>query len=275
MTTKPHDLQLAFEPSAQYIPATLTPLLAQIINCYQEHHSNLRAVYVVGSTALGDFIPGMSDIDIIGVTDSPVSEKADLARRGDLTKLSNQWQEITFVDNAAISRQELEAAKRTPPAELQIFRLSTSAVRVWGKPGTYESMRPSVEELAYNRTWRAAGYMANYRAGIIMEAFRQEPRRHIKSCGKSAMRVLSSITILRGAPLHMSLERTAEAVEQYVPEAAHIKDKAMAIIKNPTVPLEQAMAIADEAIALFYQLNPDAPHKVITNAANQFLPTAT
>lgn len=201
-----NNLQLAFKPSAQNIPTSLDPLLAQIIQCYQKHHPDLRAIYVTGSMALGDFKPGISDIDIIGVTEKPVSEKADAARRQELTGISNQWQQITFVDNAAISRQELEATKRTPPAELQLFRLSTSAVRIWGESGDYESMRPSVQEVAYNRTWRAAGYMANYRAGIIMEAFRQDPRRHIKSCGKSAMRVLSSITLLRGAPLHMSAE---------------------------------------------------------------------
>jgi len=71
---------------------------------------NLLGVYLCGSLVTGDFIPSTSDVDVLGATDRPVSDRefaALVALHANLAALPNPYArrlEIAYVDRAALKR---------------------------------------------------------------------------------------------------------------------------------------------------------------------------
>ena len=78
---------------------------------------NLCGVYLRGSLALGDFVPATSDVDVLAVTEQPVSETeyAQLvALHAAVDTLPNPYAnrlEIAYIDGAALRRFR----RPTPP----------------------------------------------------------------------------------------------------------------------------------------------------------------
>jgi len=69
---------------------------------------NLIGVYLRGSLATNDFMPGTSDLDILAVTDRPVNETefaSLVALHARITELSNPYAdriEIAYIDRGAL-----------------------------------------------------------------------------------------------------------------------------------------------------------------------------
>ena len=103
--------------------------------------------------------------------------------------------------------------------------------------------------------------MKRHRVGIISEPFKSNPHLLARSRAKAAIRVLSSITILRGATFYMSPYKTVMMVERYVPEAVTIARRAIAIVDGATSEPTEAMDLTEQTIELFYSLYPDSRSK--------------
>ena len=108
--------------------------------------------------------------------------------------------------------------------------------------------------MAYGRTDRVAALMHKYRSGNLIEPFKKDEQLLVRSCAKAAIRVLSGITLLRGADYHSSPYRTAEAIEVFAPEAVPLACEAIERLDSPTPPAETAMTIADKSVELFRSL---------------------
>jgi hypothetical protein len=93
------------------LPQDVTRMLeALLAGLRQELQEHLVGVYLRGSLALGDFIPATSDIDVLAVTERPVSDAqfATLAAlHVQLTALPNPYAnrlEMAYIDRAALKR---------------------------------------------------------------------------------------------------------------------------------------------------------------------------
>jgi hypothetical protein len=249
-------LELGYTVSKSNIPSWLDPLIQDIVLCYKTHHPDLVSVYVVGSAGHGDMKKGISDIDIVGITASPASEHSDSARRAELDKTGALSEDITFIDNSLVSEYEIVRNVHDSKVRGCVFKLSTTGVCVWGREIDVNGYSQSVHDVAYGRVDRAEALMEKYRSGNLIEAFRKDDRLLARSCAKAAMRVLSSMTILRGAKFQASPYRVADEVGYWVPEAIDVKNDAMKIINNPDVPSSEAMEVADRSIELFRRVFP-------------------
>ena len=250
-------LTINYDVSKEHIPDKIGPLINATVECYAGHHDNLRAVYIIGSVALGEWVEGVSDLDVIGIVDGEVSIEADALRRKHLLEIGEALSLVTFIDNAIISKQAIENNRDVPIIEGHIFKLAISGICVWGEETDFRQYLESVQRVAHQRTARAEALMNKYRADNLIEEFRRDPRLLTRSCAKAAMRTLSGITLLRGARFHASAFQTASEVDIFAPEAIALKNEAMAIINNPSlVPPKVAMQLADRAIFLFRELFP-------------------
>jgi predicted nucleotidyltransferase len=93
------------------LPQHVTELVESLLPGLEESlGEKLVGVYVRGSLAMGDFIPSTSDIDLLVVTEQPVTtlEFATLsALHGHITALPNPFAnrlEIAYIDRAALRR---------------------------------------------------------------------------------------------------------------------------------------------------------------------------
>ena len=191
----PPRIKLGFAVSPDNISESLTPLIQETIGCYQDCHEDLKAVYVIGSVALGELQEGISDLDTVGITAVPADHVA--------------------------KEEEL----------------------------------PTVDDMTYGRTHRVELLMQKYRSGNLIEPFRRDQRLLTRSCAKAAMRVVSGITILRGADYYSSPYETSRLVPLYAPEAEMLTDEAMQMIYNPNETVELSMRTADRAVSLFRRLS--------------------
>lgn len=236
------------------IPEDLDPLLNEVVDSYAHCHPELTAVYVIGSVALGEYKPGISDIDVMGVTNSPNDEIANRLRQDMLGEVGKNYDYITFIDNnsATLDNEEL----RSPTNRGKLSKLALTGVSIWGNSPDLSKYIPDMHDMTYGRTERAAALMQKYRSGDLIQPFRDNPRLLARSCAKAAMRVMSGMTLLRGAAYFSSPYRSAEEVDALVPEAAPLKEAAMHIINRPSNVVQEAMVITDESVRLFYELFP-------------------
>lgn len=249
--------EIGYQLSESNITPELMPIIDETVKSYERHHDNLTSVYIIGSAALGEWRRGISDLDVIGLSRIDISVEEDQARRDDLVRIAGDWDAVTFIDNTAISVLDMEeSGRRTPAIDGHLAKLALSGVRVWGDQVDFSEHVPSLQDMTYGRTRRAEALMQKYRSGNLIEPFRNDPRLLTRSCAKAAMRVLSSMAILRGAAYHSSPYRTSEELECFVPEAAEINKRAIEIINDPAVVPEVAMEVTDQAVRLFYRLFP-------------------
>ncbi len=82
------------------IPSILRPLADDTVVCYRRHHSDLRSVYVIGSVAVGEWMPGVSDLDVVGVVEGEVHPDNEAARRRELSTLGVSWPQVSFINNS-------------------------------------------------------------------------------------------------------------------------------------------------------------------------------
>ncbi len=99
----------------QDVTRMLVALLAGLRHEFQE---KLVGLYLRGSLALGDFIPATSDIDVLAVTERPLSDAQFVmlaALHAQLAALPNPYAnrvEMAYIDRAALKR--FECGRRHP-----------------------------------------------------------------------------------------------------------------------------------------------------------------
>jgi len=240
------------------IPAPLQAIVREVVECYRFHHRDLRAVYLIGSIAIGEWQPGVSDMDIVGITDVQPDIRSENGRRQELASMDQRHSLITFVDNAVLSLRILNDV----PDQLTTGRarlIAISGVHVWGEAVDLRSYLPSVGVMARERVARAELLMRKYRAGDLIEPFLRDERLLIRSCAKAAMRVLSSIAILRGGLFYTSPRQTYLTVERLVPEGHELAQRTLVIIDGACSTVREAMSLVDQAVELFRRLYPESP----------------
>jgi hypothetical protein len=238
-------------------PDELAPIIADTIRCYRESHDDLESIYALGSVTIGEWRSGISDLDVIGITTGTFRSEDDSIRRQGLVTIGEKYDVISFVDNAVISRLQMNAAQQHPVIRGHISNLATTGICVWGKADDFGMYVPTVFEMAYGRARRAEALMAKYRSGNLIEPFKRDQNLLVRSCAKAAIRALSGATILRGAQFQASVYGVALEIDRYVPEAVGLKDAAMAIINAPSTSTpESTMSLVDHSINLFYELYP-------------------
>lgn len=235
----------------KHVPSTLQPLVDQVVQCYRHHHADLRSVYVIGSVAIDEWTYGVSDIDIVGVVENEFTAQDEAPRREDLLLLDTAWPQVSFINNSTLSLAALHAEAPDPMVLGRARIIAVTGLHLWGDNIDFQMYMPSVESMAYGRAERAKILMKRYRAGTINEPIRSNPRLFARSCGKAALRVLSGITILRGAVFYASQRQTIVMVEQYVPEALSLATRALAIVdgkKNSTVRRDAGRRASGEVV---------------------------
>ena len=251
-----NQIKLGFTIGHHNIPRLITPLIDETIECYREYHKDLRSVYVIGSVAVGDFREGISDLDTIGITDTPSGYDTDKRRRQKQTGIGNRHNIISFVDNAVISMQELsiQPMPHTTYAAATASKIASSGLCVWGERVISNNNLPTVDEMAFGRMQRVEQLMVKYRSGDLIEPFKNDQKLLVRSCAKASMRVVSGITLLRGADYYSSPYETARQVPVFAPEASLLSKLAMKTIDKSDITVELSMSIADEAVNLFRRL---------------------
>lgn len=239
------------------IPSILRPLADATVASYQRHHSDLRSVYVIGSVAVGEWTEGVSDLDVVGVVGGEVHPENEAARRRELLELGRSWPQVSFINNSILSLALLHVENPDAMVLGRARIIAVTGLHVWGDRLDFRPYFPSVEVMAYGRARRAKILMGRYRNGIINEPFRSNPRLLARSSAKAGLRVLSGITILRGATFYTSPEQTAMMVVQYAPEAAQIALQALAVVNGAQSTTDEAMNLAEQAVELFYSLYSD------------------
>lgn len=257
MALSPHEpVVLGYSVARENLPESLNPLFSDTIDCYRQHHPDLRSVYIIGTMATGEWIAGASDVDTIGIISNASDDSTDAERRKGLLSISSQYPEITFIDSRVVLKDETAPKSDSPTVQSHMLNiLKVCGVRLWG-----ESLclpRATISEAVSIYVQYPETLIRKYRSGNLIEAFRANPNLLVRSCSKAALRALFGVAILRGAPFQISPYRIAEAVQHYVPEVTQIKDIAIALIEDPVAPPEDAMQLADEAIKEFYRLAPD------------------
>lgn len=250
-------LKLGFKVLTE-IPSPFRPLADDIVTCYQRHHPDLKAVYLIGSMALGEWAKGASDIDVVGVVENNFTAQDEAQRRNELSELGKSWPQVSFINNSTLSLAALSTEKPDAMAVGRARIIAVTGIQLWGEKMDFQDYFPSVKEMAYGRAARAKILMGRYRAGIINEPFRSNPRLLARSCAKAVLRVLSGITILRGATFYMSSGQTAAMVAQYAPEAVPLVQRALAVVNGAEAEPSEMMYITEQAVELFYSLYPDA-----------------
>ncbi len=250
-------LKVGFRVSTS-LPKVLQPLGAAVVESYRRHHIDLRAVFAIGSVPVQDWREGVSDFDVVGVVHNEFTAQDEIGRRTELLEMGQAWPQISFINNSALS---LAALKRERPDPMVLGRariIAVTGLQLWGDPLDFSEYEPSVETMAYGRTTRARILMNRYRAGILNEPFLSNSRLLNRSCAKAALRVLSGITILRGAIFFASSEQTVLMIEQFAPEALPLAQTALAIVNGKETETIEAIRLADEAVELFYSLYPES-----------------
>ncbi|MDP3997057.1 MAG: nucleotidyltransferase domain-containing protein [bacterium] len=239
------------------VPAVLRPLTDHVVACYRRHHADLQSVFVIGSVAVGEWTEGVSDVDVVGVVDHAFTTEDEDPRRHELTELGKSFPQVSFINNSTLS---LEALQEKNPDAMSIDRariIAVTGLLVSGQKLDFHDYLPTVEAMAYGRAARAKILMGRYRLGIINEPFRSNPKLLARSCAKAAIRVLSGITILRGAIFYASPHKTAAMVTRYAPEAVPLAYRALAIVDGAVSEPNEAMGIAEQAVEMFYELYPE------------------
>ncbi|MCR4278898.1 MAG: hypothetical protein NUV81_03275 [bacterium] len=239
------------------VPSVLRPLVDDVVACYRRHHADLRSVFLIGSVAVGEWTEGVSDLDIVGVVDNKFTIEDEAPRRRELLELGKAWPQVSFVNNSALSLAALHAEN---PEAMTLGRARIIAVTglfLWGEELDFQDYLPTVAAMAYGRAARAKILMERYRSGVINEPFRSNPRLLARSCAKAAIRVLSGITILRGAVFYAAPYQTVAMVAKHAPEAIALAYRALAIVDGAVSEPNEAMGIAEQAVELFYSLYPE------------------
>lgn len=251
----PKRLTLGFKVLEE-IPSILRPLAADTVACYRRHHSDLRSVYVIGSVAVGEWTEGVSDLDVVGVVERELTTKDEAPRRRELLALGKSWPQVSFINNSTLSLAVLYAEKPDAMVLGRARIIAVTGLHLWGDRLDFKGYVPTVETMAYGRAARARILMTRYRSGVINEPFRSNPRLLARSSAKAAIRVLSGITILRGAVFYASPQQTVAMVARYAPEAVPLAQRALAIVNGAESKPHESMDIADQTIELFYALYP-------------------
>lgn len=250
-------LRLGFTPNnALSVPKQLEVVIGHVIETYRRHHPDLLAIYVVGSVVNGDWLPGVSDLDVIGIIKTYPDTDSETRRREELVAFGEQVPQVSFIDTSVLSLSTLS----TNPDVLTLGKaqiIAISSLLIWGQAVNFSEYFPTVVEMARQRTVRAEALMRKYYSGDLIEPFRRNEQLLARSCAKATIRVLSSIAILRGAPFYTSPFQTFETVQEYVPEALEIGQHAIAIIQGEYSTPEVMMALTDKAIALYKLLCPN------------------
>lgn len=247
-------LRLGFVPRTE-AAQVFKPLIDNVVKIYLRYHPEIRAIYLLGSISIGEHVPGLSDLDVIGIAESPADTDSDSQRRHDLTVLGTASKDVTFVDNNVLNLQDLDEGEIGAIGKARL--LSISGICVWGDPIDFSSYMPTVGTMADERTQRARALMAKYRRGDLIEPFKRDERLLIRSCAKAAMRVLSCITILRGELFYTSPEQTYTAVLRCAPEAYSIAEQAITIIRGGAGTVDHSMSLCDQSLELYDMLFPD------------------
>ncbi|MBI5644530.1 hypothetical protein HY970_00340 [Candidatus Kaiserbacteria bacterium] len=202
-------------------------------------------------------MPGVSDLDVVGVVEREVHPDDEATRRRELSTLGESWPQVSFINNSVLSLAALHAEKPDAMVVGRARIIAVTGLHLWGDRLDFQDYVPSVEAMAYGRAARAKILMKRYRSGIINEPFRSNPKLLARSSAKAAIRVLSGITILRGATFYTSPEQTVMMVVKYAPEAIPLVQRALAIVNGIESQPNEAMNITEQAIELFYGLYPD------------------
>lgn len=249
-------LKLGFQ-TLKEVPSFLRPLTNDVVACYRRHHADLRSVFVIGSVAVGEWTEGISDLDVVGVVDNKFTAEDEVSRRRELLELGKSWPQVSFVNNSTLSLASLYSEN---PDVMTVGRARIIAVTglfLWGEEIDFKNYIPTVDVMAYGRAARAKILMERYRSGVINEPFLSNPRLLARSCAKAAIRVLSGITILRGAIFYASPHQTAAMVTKYAPEAIAIAYRALEIVDGAVSEPNEAMGIAEKSVELFYKFYPE------------------
>ena len=253
----PRRLKIGFNVIKE-VPQVLRPLVFDVIACYRQHHTDLRSVFVIGSVAVGEWTENVSDLDVVGVVNREFTYEDEAGRRCELLTLGESWPQVSFINNSTLSLAALGGEKPDAMVVGRAQIIAVTGLHLWGDRLDFQDYMPTVETMAYGRAARAKILMNRYRAGIINEPFRSNPHLLARSCAKAALRVLSSITILRGAVFYTSPQQTATMVTQYAPEAVLLAQRALAIVNTVESGLGEAMSIVEQAVEIFYDLYPDS-----------------
>jgi predicted nucleotidyltransferase len=252
-------LKLGYTLEHSNIPRKLNDLIAEVKDVYRECHANLESVYVIGSVVLGEWQQGLSDLDVIGISSDDVEEDDENRRKLMLDEVGKSSVDVSFIDNSIMNKKELEIDKKESKLYIagQASKIALTGVCVQGLAQNFSEFIPTVPELAFGRTERVELLMKKYRSGNFIKEFKRDHRLITRSCGKAAMRVLSGVTILRGAPYHPSAFRVAENVPKYAPEATLLAKRAHEKIVKPDASYNSAIQLTYEAVELFYDLFED------------------
>ncbi|OGG54536.1 hypothetical protein A3C20_04360 [Candidatus Kaiserbacteria bacterium RIFCSPHIGHO2_02_FULL_55_25] len=203
-------------------------------------------------------MPGVSDLDVVGVVEREVHPDNEAARRRELSTLGASWPQVSFINNSILSLAALHVENPDAMVLGRARIIAVTGLHLWGDGIDFRAHVPSVETMAYGRAARAKILMKRYRSGVINEPFRSNPRLLARSSAKAAIRVLSGITILRGATFYISPEQTVTMIATYAPEATPLARQALAIVNGAESEPRKAMEITEQAIELFYGLYPDS-----------------
>jgi|GEM_PF-5813242 len=224
-----------YQLSADFISDTNKQLLEIITDHYVSHVPNLVALYVAGSLVYGGWKEGMSDVDIVAVVtkkdNQPATENSK-ARLDKLAESADFASSFTYIDSSCIDLQSLRAGTQLDADKAAI--VSYAGVCIYGTEQNFDEHLPAVDTFAHERAQRAIRLLNKYESGNIIPAFQKDSRLLSRSTAKAAMRILSSVTLLRGAPLQLDPRLVARDVTQYAPELSQLAQAILSSIDQPS-----------------------------------------
>lgn len=204
----------------------IQPLLTTILTVYQSVHPDLLSLWVCGSVSTGNFVEGTSDVDVVGVAKNSISAEKHAKRGSLLEAIPCESYGVTFIDHTCTDINQLQQNQSDPFVARELFKLSTSGVKLWGKDATWTYEMDAVTT-AISRIDRAALLLNKYREGNLITAFQRDEKLLVRSCAKATLRVLSSITLLKGAPLQLSYVELRPQIATHAPELIDIYEKTL------------------------------------------------
>lgn len=237
--------------SDDWLAHELKPIVEEALAVIQETVPTVESVYIVGSVAASHWQPAMSDLDVVVVVANPSVTVTEAALKQALGRV-NTLNLVTFVDCGILVRSNLTGSTPDLAARGHAFKIAMTGVLVWGSAINAQKFLPHMAQIAQEQVDRAVALMAKYRRGDIIGPFLRNEQLLARSCAKAAMRVVSAITVLRGASYSAIPHDTVAAAQQFAPEMLQVAEQAMAIIlgRMSCAP-PAAMELVDHAAAAF------------------------
>jgi len=247
---RPELAQVENRSSLENIPEPLRPAIDQAKGLYHEvFGDHLLSIYLEGSAGRGDYVEGLSDIDMVGIIDrerTPEDWERIHQGRDDIMAQHG-------LDKFDASVYELDILNDRPRAQ---FILAKDGVLLDGKPyeptATFPPVGPELAKLLAaaipKRITAAHGNLARRRDGEDIDlAFWS------RSVGKQVMRLGLGIAMMRKPVYTASMQDLPGVVKAGVPELSDDVDLLNRAYLEPTdseTDFEHLLAAADRVRAL-------------------------